>query len=179
MPSSGHPPLQLHYPHPENRHDGPICVVIRLRTDLCLLPTPWPWQPRQLSFPAIRPWSESYRPQTALRDIDAARFQHFMHLSHRNPLGLLLDQSLPQTIVQHIAVRLSLGGTSFANSPSIASKSISASLKRFAGIVHLPAVSRIRNQARILPLARQPVNSALRTAISSVPPRSKAGPNSP
>ena len=40
-------------------------------------------------------------PQTALRDIDAARFQHFMHLSHRNPLGLLLDQSLPQT-VQHI-----------------------------------------------------------------------------
>ena len=42
----------------------------------------------------------------------------------------------------------------------MASKSISASLKRFAGIVHLPAVSRIRDQARILPLARQPVNSA-------------------
>ena len=41
------------------------------------------------------------RPQTALRDIDAARFQHLMHLSHRHPLRLLLDQPLPQT-VQHI-----------------------------------------------------------------------------
>ena len=34
-------------------------------------------------------------PQTALRDIDAARFQHFMHLSHRHPFGLLHDQPLP------------------------------------------------------------------------------------
>ena len=51
----------------------------------------------------------------------------------------------------------------------MASKSISASLKRFAGIVHLPAVSRIRDQARILPLARQPVNSAIRTVNYKCP----------
>ena len=36
----------------------PICAVVRLRTDHCLLPTPWIWQPRQPSFPATRPWSE-------------------------------------------------------------------------------------------------------------------------
>ena len=34
-------------------------------------------------------------PQTALRDIDPARFQHLMHLSHCHPLGLLFDQPLP------------------------------------------------------------------------------------
>ena len=44
---------------PKNRHDEPMCAVVRLRTDLCLLPTPWPWQPRQPSFPATRPWSET------------------------------------------------------------------------------------------------------------------------
>ena len=74
-------------------------------------------------------------PQTALRDIDAARFQHFMHLSHRNPLGLLLDQSLPQT-VQHIR-QAQLRRHKFRQFPSMASKSISASLKRFAGIFRL------------------------------------------
>ena len=77
----------------------PICAVIRLRTDLCLLPTPWPWQPRQPSFPATRPCQK--RPQTALRDSDTACVQHLMHLSHRHALRLLLDQPLPQT-VQHI-----------------------------------------------------------------------------
>ena len=37
----------------------PTCALVRLRTDHCLLPTPWPWRPRQPSFPAIRPCPET------------------------------------------------------------------------------------------------------------------------
>ena len=37
----------------------PACTLVRLRTDHCLLPTPWTWPPRQPSFPAIRPCPET------------------------------------------------------------------------------------------------------------------------
>ena len=59
------------------------------------------------------------------------------------------------------SARLSFGGTSFANSPSMASKSTSASLKRLAGIVQLPTVSRIRDQARMW-------SSAIRSSVQIV-----------
>ena len=68
------------------------CTLVRLRTDHCLLPTPWAWQPRQPSFPATRPYPET--------SADSAPYwQYHWHLSHhalshRNTLGLLVDQSL-------------------------------------------------------------------------------------
>ena len=68
-----HPPLQTSvYPHTpktattDRRSSNaasllyePACAVVRLRTDRCLLRTPWIWQPRQPSFPAIRPCPET------------------------------------------------------------------------------------------------------------------------
>ena len=46
-----------------------------------------------------KPFGQGQRQQQVA--LDAGRFQHLMHLGHRHTLGLLLDQSLPQT-VQHI-----------------------------------------------------------------------------
>ena len=76
------------------------------------------------------------RPQTALRDIDAAWFLHLLHLSHCHPLGLLFATNRFRKR-SSTCVRLSFCGSSFVISPSMASKSISASLKRFADIFRL------------------------------------------
>ena len=87
-----------------------------------------------------------------------------MHLSHRHSLRLLLDSRFRKR--SSTSAKRSLGGTSFANSPSMASKSISASLKRFRR--HRPSPRCFQNP-QIKPgfchWPDSPVNSAIRTAI--------------
>ena len=96
-----------------------------------------------------------------------------MHLSHRHPLGLLLDQPLPQT-VQHIR-QAQLRRHKFRQ---FAIYGIEVNIRfieafRQASSISLAAISRIRDQARMhWSLAR---HGRLSGQITVLPPRSKAG----
>ena len=80
----GHPPLQLHYSHPENRHDGPPFFERRFACFANLICTPSFGSERITAFfghhgpgslgnlPSRQYALVQKRPQTALRDIDAA-----------------------------------------------------------------------------------------------------------
>ena len=87
------------------------------------------------------------RPRISTRN--GSHSSQFMHLSHRNaPLACCSTNRFRKR--SSTSARLSLGGTSFANSPSMASKSISASLKRFAEAYSVSLRHfRIRNQAQM------------------------------
>ena len=102
-----HPPLKLHCSHPANRDDAgpallsntsyrrftdPYVPSFRLEPIAAFFRHHGPGSLGNL--PSRQHALIQKRPQTALRDSDAARFQHVMHLSHRNTLGLLVEQPL-------------------------------------------------------------------------------------
>ena len=159
-PSPGYPPLQLHYPHPENRHDGPPFFE---RSFLALRTHMHPRSAQNGSLPSSDTMdlaaSATFLPgntplvqkpsQTAFRDVDASSVQHLLHLSHRHPPWPVVRPDASANGPAHPSGSASAAQVS-PISPSMASKVDIRFVEAFRRhIPSLSAISRIRNQAQM------------------------------